>query len=87
METKFMGKYTKNIGCKVESWVYDKIKSKYGSVTPYLRDLVNNDLKKGEKNSHEAVNHEVNDKKSKDESLSIDERVDLILKHKNDEFL
>jgi hypothetical protein len=75
-----MGKYTKTIGCKVESWVYDKIKNKYGSNTMYLRNLVNNDLKKSEKNSYEVVNQMVNDKKTNDESFGIDEKVDLILK-------
>lgn len=64
-----MGKYSKTIGCKVESWVYDIIKNKYCSVTMYLLELVNNDLKKFEKNSYKEVNHFVNDKKTNNETI------------------
>jgi hypothetical protein len=80
-----MGKYTKTIGCKVESWVYDKIKNKYGSVNMYFRDLVYNDLNKGEKNSYKEVNHLVNDDKDADDTFSNEDKVDMIIKHKNKE--
>ena len=77
-----MAKYTKSAGCKVESWVYDKIYSKYDSPSDYLRNLIYNDLNKDENDLKSVVNHVVNDKKHDDESLGIDEKVDLILRQR-----
>jgi len=80
-----MGKYTKSAGCKVEQWVYDKIYSKYDFPSDYLRNLIYNDLNKDENDLKSVVNHVVNDNKHDDESLSIDDKVYLIFKRKNDE--
>ena len=76
-----MGKYAKTIGCKVEQWVFDKIQIIDATPTEYLRNLIDKDLNEAEA----EVNHMVNRRKTDDESLSIDDKVDLILKHKNDE--
>ena len=58
-----MGKYTKSIGCKVESRVYYKIKNKYDSPSDYLRNLTYNDLNKDENNLKAIVNHMNNENK------------------------
>jgi len=60
-----MGKYTKTIGCKVESWVYYKIKNKTNSPSEYLRNLIYNDLNKEKNSLKSVVNHVVNEKKLK----------------------
>jgi len=80
-----MGKYTKFIGCKVEQWMYDKIHIISATPTEYLRNLIYNDLKKVENTSKSEVNHMVNNDDDTDETFGIDERVDLILRRKNDE--
>ena len=80
-----MCKYTKYVSCKVEQWAYDKIQTMDVFQTEYLRNLIYNDLNSTENNFKSVVNHLVNDKKHDDESLSIDKKIDLILKHKNKE--
>ena len=77
----------KNVGCRVSDEIYYKIQDLDVTPSDFLRSLINNYFSENKPTSKIDVNRSkegVNSKKTNDESFGINDRVDLILKHKND---